>query len=161
MKSDATLGPAQAQRLMSQLIDGELASSDAQRLQEYLEENPDAIDWMESLDLLRNSHQDAANVAVPIESIHKGIDEDQSQSKKLIAFPAIVRALGAAAAVAAVASVTWLGLNDSESTTTIEPALVEFVTTDIPDASTFVYADEESGWTVVWVESDAAADERG
>ena len=31
--------------------------------------------------------------------------------------------------------------------------VVEFVATDIPDASTFVYTDEESGWTVVWVES--------
>lgn len=28
---------------------------------------------------------------------------------------------------------------------------VEFVETDLPDASTMVYQDEESGWTIVWV----------
>ena len=41
-------------------------------------------------------------------------------------------------------------------------SVVEFVDTDIPDASPVVYTDEQSGWTVVWVtEMIPISDETG
>lgn len=147
---------------MSQLIDGELSSSDADRLNSYLEQHPEEIDWMESLDALRDPQELSRSTSVPIASIQQAIDEEESSSsaKNLITFPAFFKPLAAAAAIAIVGSVTWLGLRPTTSSAPHpEPALVEFVTTDIPDASTFVYSDEESGWTVVWVETDASLPE--
>lgn len=38
---------------------------------------------------------------------------------------------------------------------------VEFVETDLPDASPMVYQDEESGWTIVWVAAADAPPVRG
>ena len=61
--------------------------------------------------------------------------------------------MAAAAAVAFIGTVTWLGLR-TPAQGEFEPNIVEFVSSDIPDSSTYVYSDEESGWTVVWVDTD-------
>ena len=50
------LTPRQAQELMSQLLDGELSPGKAQQLYAYLAANPEAVDWMESIDAIRDAH---------------------------------------------------------------------------------------------------------
>ncbi len=160
MKKPSEISQNHAQLLMSQLLDGELDASDAGLLEAYLEEHPEAQDWMESLDLVSNArvgsispHQRAASIS----SIQQAINADEAPNSngrgKLISFPALMRPMAAAAAIAIVGTASWLGLR-SDAVVHNEPNVVEFVATDIPDASTYIYPDEETGWTVVWVETD-------
>ncbi len=150
---------AQAQFLMSQLLDGELSSTDAAKLEAYLESNPDAIDWMESADALREAKTAApfkTDRDVAISSIQTAIrdemDSPANHGGRLLRFPAFARPLAAAAAITLLGVASWIAIKPAEQEAPLEPAIVEFVATDIPDASTFVYSDEESGWTIVWVE---------
>ncbi|MBC2607653.1 hypothetical protein [Pelagicoccus albus] len=151
------LTPNEAQLLMSQLHDGELSPNDAIILQSYLERNPEAIDWIESLDTLDLATQERV---VPIHrdtsiaAIHEAIGGEQSKrNAKLLHFPRLFRPLAAAAAVVTLGAATWLGLH-TEAQASFEPNVVEFVSTDIPNATTYIIPDEESGWTVVWVDSE-------
>jgi len=152
-------------------MDGELSSGEAERLHKFLERNPDAIDWMESNQILSESVQSTPAVNPPSvwEEIHASIKEDtecENTSPKLIRFPLLAPLLGAAAAVALVASLIWTNLPSSSPEVTeryaASQSVVEYIDTDIPDASPVVYTDEISGWTVVWVaEMEPIADETG
>ncbi len=160
MKNPSEISQNHAQLLMSQLLDGELDASDAGLLEAYLEEHPEAQDWMESLDLVTNARIDSISPserAASISSIQKAIGADETPNPKgkakLISFPAMMRPMAAAAAIAIVGTASWLGLR-SNPVVHNEPNVIEFVATDIPDASTYIYPDEETGWTVVWVETD-------
>lgn len=141
-------------------MDGELSSQDAALLHEYLEANPEAAAWMENLDTARESDAVVADRFVTISSIQQEIaassDAAQSTSRSggnLISFSSFLRPLAAAAAIAVVSTLTWLGLQPN-TVQAMEPSVVEFVDTDIPNASTTIFSDEESGWTVVWVEPE-------
>ena len=151
------LSAAQAQLLMSQLIDGELAPGDADALDAYLTRHPEAIDWMESLSITR-PEEPPADHATAIAAITAAIAAEPSRSQPgvLLRFPNLFRPLAAAAALALTFGLAWLALSPKQSAIAhMAPATVEFVDSEIPDASTFVYSDQESGWTVVWVESIA------
>lgn len=148
---------------MSQLLDGELSAENAQRLQAYLEAHPDATDWMENLDTARDATapvlDTSANPSLAVSAIHRAIEAKPSRGAakttgKRLAFPQLLRPLAAAAAVALVASLTWMGIESQSDSPRFEASVVEFVATDLPDASTYIYSDDESGWTVVWVEAD-------
>ncbi|MDQ8197637.1 hypothetical protein QEH56_05725 [Pelagicoccus enzymogenes] len=165
MKNAPDISQDHARLLMSQLLDGELDASDASRLDSYLQAHPEAQDWMENLDLVR----DASNAptalqdhSASISSIQESIAKEgmASSGNRLISFPAFVRSLAAAAAVAIVGTVTWMGLHP-EAHAHYEPNVVEFVATDLPGASTYIYPDEETGWTVVWVDSDPLEANKG
>lgn len=159
MNHPTEINKAHAQLLMSQLLDGELASTDAELLQTYLETHPEEADWMETADTLRSvnqpdpvSHQREASIA----AIRKAVSPQKqaaSPRSKLLSFPSLFRPLAAAAAVAIIGTVTWLGLNPTPSPE-FEMNIVEFVATDIPDASIYINSDEEIGWTVVWIDTD-------
>ena len=170
----STLSTAQAQSLMSRLLDGELSSSDADKLHAYLERHPDAMDWMESNQLIQDSSVDAQTVdaASAWKDIEAALPKDEShpiqeESGKLIRFPIVYQLLGYAAAVALIGSFAWTSLTRSDSNIATESyaaseSVVEFVDTEIPDASPIVYTDEASGWTVVWVEQmEPLPDETG
>ena len=165
-----SLTPAQAQQLMSQLIDGEIAPSDAARLKEYLENKPEEMAWMESIDATRDSrdpHADQALDREAIDEIRHAITlasggplrkSGPRSSGALIAFPGLLRALAAAAAIAFFGSLLWNLRDDAPETLELaaQPQaapIVEYVETDIPDASIIVNSDQETGWTVVWVET--------
>lgn len=158
--------------MMSRLMDGELSPEDADRLHDYLEDHPEAIDWMESSQVLSESIKSTVETdsRSAWENIRDAIGEDRENETpppaNTIRFPSLFRMLGAAAAVVLVGSLIWNHLNRSETEITeryaASQSIVEFVDTDIPDASPVVYTDEISGWTVVWVaEMDPIADERG
>ena len=66
------LSPSEAQHFMSQLLDGELSPDDADRLHAFLNGNPEAMDWMESNQLIHDSEN-----ATPI------IDVTGAQEKTL------------------------------------------------------------------------------
>lgn len=157
MKKSPEISQDHAQLLMSQLLDGELSSSDAAVLDEYLERHPEAQDWMENLDLTRGAHSVSPDRSKSISAIHDAIagasDTRRQNTGNLLSFPSLIRPMAAAAAIAIVGTVSWLGLRP-ETNVSFEPNVVEFVATDIPGASTYIYPDEETGWTVVWVDSD-------
>ncbi len=147
---------------MSQLMDGELTAIDANRLQEYLETHPEGMDWMESADRARVAVFEKKDTA-DTDAIWQGVEEqietgtsssEDSKDNTIAIFPYIYKTLAAAAAIGIVATASWLGLTNrssSEETFASNDSVVEFVDTEIPDASPMVYTDEESGWTVVWV----------
>ncbi len=160
MKKATDISHDHAQLLMSQLLDGELSASDAALLDAYLQINPEAQDWMENLDLLREAQASPAaeiDHSASISSIREAIAKDSAKPRQrknvLLSFPAIIRSMAAAAAIALVGTITWMGLH-TETDARYEPNVVEFVATDLPGASTYIYPDEETGWTVVWVDSD-------
>jgi hypothetical protein len=172
MESKTTdLTESEAQLLMSCLMDGELPADDADRLYQFLEANPDAIDWMESNQAIADSNRavEYADPQTSWEKIRTAISKDNGDkgaSSKLIQFPPLFRVLGIAAAIALVASIVWKNLPSTQLEVTeryaASQSVVEFVDTDIPDVSPVVYTDEISGWTVVWVaEMDPIADETG
>lgn len=154
-------------------MDGEISPKEASKLQDYLESHPEAMDWMESADRSRTTvfeYKDSVDTDSILESVKKEIgsnasEDNSSQSGKLIPFPAFSRALAAAAAIALVAVVSWFGLKsdpNAEGAFASNESIVEFVDTEIPDASPIVYTDEESGWTVVWVAKlDPVSEEAG
>lgn len=154
-------------------MDGEISPKEASKLQDYLESHPDAMDWMESADRSRTAafeNKDSVDTNSIWESVKKEIDSkasenDSSRSGKLIPFPALSRVLAAAAAIALVAVVSWFGLKSDPNAGVAlasNESIVEFVDTEIPDASPIVYTDEESGWTVVWVAKlDPAPEDAG
>ena len=161
--------------MMSRLLDGELSPEEADSLNQYLEKHQEAIDWMESCNLIEGSaaDKDRANVQVDAasiwQSVHREISEkteDPDNSSNLVFFPLLFKTAGIAAAIALVATLLWLNLpKDGEQMTeryAASESVIEFVDTEIPDASPVVYTDEQSGWTVVWVtEMDPISDETG
>lgn len=167
MKRPPKLSQSQAELLMSQLLDGELAAKDAERLQAHLEAEPGAIDWMESLDAARHATAPvpkSSRAPSAVASISQAIEAEAPRASagtpgKLLSFPRLLRPLAAAATVALVASLTWMGIESRSGPPHLEASVVEFVATDLPDASTYIYSDDESGWTVVWVESSVVESE--
>ena len=103
------------------------------------------------------------------QSVHREISEkteDPDNSLNLVFFPLLFKAAGIAAAITLVATLLWLNLPKDEEQMieryAASESVVEFVDTDIPDASPVVYTDEQSGWTVVWVtEMIPISDETG
>ncbi len=172
MESKTTdLTESEARLLMSCLMDGELPANDADRLYQFLEANPDAIDWMESNQAIADSNRAVEYVDSHTSwgKIRTAISEEtrgEEASSNLIKFPRLFRILGIAAAIALVASIVWKNLPSTQLEVTeryaASQSVVEFVDTDIPDVSPVVYTDEISGWTVVWVaEMDPIVDETG
>lgn len=164
--NSSKLDLAQAQLLMSQLSDGEISPANAERLNTYLEEHPEAMNWMEGLELARtaaNKKQIKQDHSVAISSIQDLVESNEKkEANKVVRFPSFLRPLATAAAVAIIGGFAWMGLNSGNANNVFTPTVVEFVATDIPDASTFVYTDDESGWTVVWVEEmDPLPEEHG
>lgn len=152
-------------------MDGELPANDVDRLYQFLEANPDAIDWMESNQAIADSNRAVEYVDSHTSwgKIRTAISEEtrgEEASSNLIKFPRLFRILGIAAAIALVASIVWKNLPSTQLEVTeryaASQSVVEFVDTDIPDVSPVVYTDEISGWTVVWVaEMDPIVDETG
>ena len=178
MPSESTgLSESEAQLLMSRLLDGELPSKEADSLHQYLESHPEAMDWMESCNLVENAatdrtlSQDQADAASAWESISEALSSGNAASSEdsgnLVFFPLFFKTASIAAAITLVATLLWRNLPNNEGGEITEryaasESVVEFVDTDIPDASPVVYTDEQSGWTVVWVaEMDPISDETG
>ena len=154
------LSPSEAQLFMSRLLDGELSPDDANRLHAFLGENPDAMDWMESNQLIHDS--ESTTPFVDVDSLWNDLEpalEDRGQAPKkndkFLHFPVLFKTLGYAAALTLFASILWTSFVSSTDVSTeryaASESVVEFVDTEIPDASPVVYTDEASGWTVVWV----------
>ena len=140
---------------MSKLLDGELESQEAAKLSSYLHKNPEDLDWMESNSLLAQAAFEPAaqgDLSKTIAAVEAEIASHRKPQSKLIPFPPFLLKLSIAAAIAIVGTLAWLNFAPSESPLQESYARIEFVDTDIPNASPVVYTDEESGWNVVWVE---------
>lgn len=155
---ETELSLEKAQTLMSLLLDGELATEQAEQLNQYLEKHPEQFDWMEAQSKLRESafpqakqnpnHDDAINAI--IDQLPK---QPQPSNSKLLQFPLLFKSIAAAAAVAVIGITAWNFNSTPIEMIPSSGAEIEFVSSDIPNANPIVYTDEESGWTVVWVEA--------
>lgn len=66
-----------------------------------------------------------------------------------------VATMGILVACAAVVLVLKVAtVEDAPTVARAEPADVEWVESDLPDAVTMVYQDPETGWTVIWVDAE-------
>jgi len=155
MPTPPQMSEDQARQLMSKLMDGELSPTEATALDAYLQAHPEEMDWMESLDRARAHWPPAASSREgALAKIGDALSAAESRpgESKLLRFPRLLRPLAAAAVFAIAGTVAWHSLT-TDHAPDIAPSIVEFVSTDIPNASTFIHSDEESGWTIVWVES--------
>ena len=142
--------------------DGELSLRRRAKLDAYLAQNPELQalrdDWasigsrMQTEPVPRGRTPEAtwANVQ---RSIRLG--EDPGPAVPDWHFGSRLRVAGttmaALLAVLAVAWFTWLAPRDAPQVAEREPIEVEWVETDLPDAVSMVYQDQETGWTVIWV----------
>jgi len=167
----APLSPDAARRLMSQLLDGELSAEDAESLAAHLAERPEEADWLEAADLAtRRPHGGAARregEALAPEMARKAIESagkepEAKASASAIPFPRWAP-LAAAAGLALALGLGWMAWKDGPAApgpVALEPSRVEYVATDIPDASAAIYSDAASGWTVVWISAAEAIPEQ-
>ena len=127
-QTNNNLSPAEAQLLMSQLLDGELAPADAQKLEAYLERNPEAADWLESADLSSQAAFDKPISDIDAEIAANDVlakialaEDEKTGGTNLLRFPPLFRYLAAAAAIAVAALV---GYQASQSEDPISPARI-------------------------------------
>lgn len=154
----------QAEIALSRHLDGELSAREMTRLEAHLSACPDcrrtASEWSEIGSALRAAGPARTpDPARAWQSIHRTIRQDDGTT-----VPAVIRprwrttlpwAGLAAAAVLALAILFVPGGPGSEPSPF--SSSIEFVETDLPGASTVVYLDDESGWTIVWVVEPAPA----
>lgn len=160
-----------AELLLSRALDGEASVDEQAALELYLSQNPEAADlktaW-ESISVLLNEESDSVDcpsvedawqdIAGRIEVEEQGSEENVavSNTPTVIPFPRWVWGGAAAAAIVVLASLGLLNLpqasSEGEQVASSESLIeVEYIDTEIEDATPVVYVDEESGWTVVWV----------
>ncbi|MEM7792525.1 MAG: hypothetical protein AAF546_14065 [Verrucomicrobiota bacterium] len=130
-------------------FDDELPARERRVVEDWLESSPEGRIQLEQWQRLRsNLSVDALPVPDPEkewEDVREQI-EIPTRRTRTTPFPRII---GAAAAILAFALVFRF---TTAPTPAEESHPVVLVDTEIEDASAIVYVDEESGWTVVWVE---------
>lgn len=156
---------------LSRWMDGELNTHETEMLESridldaFLKNNRDV--WME---IRSNLRMDAGELPKPamvaadwaeLESMlptRRSWKNSRSMDHKLIHFPWVwVGGFAAMAATVAISIGVWV--HDTKPAPDLGNAFadldsemsVSFVETDIPGASSMVYVDESSGWTIVWV----------
>ena len=144
-----------AELWLSAMVDGELSPSRQRKLEAYLRESPDLADlreqWESMGTLLRNAEvEDAPTPEVAWSDVQRAIRLQKPGRVQHSVFG--VRTLAAVAVgVLLVAGVLFFR-TPSEGLTAAGPTEVEWVESDLPGAMSVVYQDEESGWTVIWVD---------
>lgn len=130
-------------------LDGELTPAERHRVEAWLAEDAEARRELDALRQIRNSVQAAPTPAPDVEAAWKALSKklNGSPAKRTIPFPV---PLTAAAAIALLGLVLWSSFPGREPTPSPQPVVM--VETDLEDSTPIVYLDEESGWTIVWVE---------
>jgi predicted anti-sigma-YlaC factor YlaD len=155
----------QAQEWISRGMDGELSTTDRERLEQHLIQCPGCRQiqdhWMSASQLFKQTSQ----VKIPDaeetwQEIRSQLDQPEKTPRdNLLPFPSIIRWASAIAAVIAVSFGIRFVLQKPSLETHAFQNEVEFVESDIPDSSTAIYVDDESGWTIVWVFESQDLDE--
>ncbi|MEM1221297.1 MAG: hypothetical protein AAGH40_00930 [Verrucomicrobiota bacterium] len=135
-------------------FDNELPEEERNEVEQWLESSLEGQVQLEQWQRLRSSLLvDTLPVPDPEkewEAVREQI-ELPNRRTQTIPFPRIIGAVAAVIAFALVLRFTTAPTPSAESNPVV------LVDTEIEDASAIVYVDEESGWTVVWVEETLPA----
>lgn len=108
----------------------------------------------------QTGHVKIPNAEETWQEIQSRLDQPETTPRdNLLPFPSIIRWASAIAAVIAVSFGIRFVLQEPALETYAFQNEVEFVESDIPDSSTAIYVDDESGWTIVWVFESQDLDE--
>ncbi|WP_309387825.1 hypothetical protein [Cerasicoccus frondis] len=152
-------------QLLARFYDGECSPAEEDAVGALIQNDPEAVTWLETL-----AEQQARWENLPPVLDEVAVERDWQALKARIA-PAesAPRRLssplawaeywtaGAVAAVFILASVVYLLPRSSvEAHAPTTPNIVESVETDLEGATPIVFVDQESGWSVVWVDEASA-----
>ncbi len=149
---------AEAEQKLSALLDDEIAESDRLQMQEHLAEcaacREQLEEWREYGSLLR-----ASPVPKNVDStgawaeIRERIDEERSSTRSSIPGGGNLVWSGAAAALLVFSTGVYFWISNRTDEQEIEYGItrVEYVETEIPDATPVVYVDSETGLTIIWI----------
>ena len=149
-------------RILSRYIDEELNPEEASHLRRLIDADPELHalqrDWGRIGQWARErAHSLPLDIDEAKRSVLASIGEypNPSQTDSSPATPSIWVWVAGLTAFAAAAALAIIFFNTpslpSQKQAAIEPTRIEYVATDIPNASTIVFVDEQTGWTVVWV----------
>lgn len=133
--------------------DGELDASTREQIQAQLKTSPTARKYLQQLQTLTQTLQQPNTPTPDTEQAWAQIQPrltTDNQPSKTIPFPKILQT---AAAILLFAAISWFSYNTLQPPTQNTHPAEEYllVETELEGASSIVYVDEESGWTVVWV----------
>ncbi len=137
------------------LHDGEVSNAEKKEILALLERDPEAKAYWNKLqemsDALKGAHVPGAENGAHWENLKERINSQKGESQaKVLRFP---RYATAAAAILALGMGIWFPIRKmgDQSELLGLDASVYMVETELENATSIVYIDEPSGWTVVWV----------
>ena len=157
----------EAERLLSQHMDGELDAEQAAGLQSHLEACPHCAETRDAWAGYRGlMHSIAPSVASDTGALWADIagklgDQVSAPVKTVVPWPFSAKALTALAAVIVISASIYMGRRaiSPDEAALAQASAVEYFETDLPGASPMLYIDADVGWTVVWVvEADASSE---
>lgn len=147
----------QAEKALSRHLDGELPESQVDALEQHLSDcaacRETAAEWRGYGDTLRaDVPATTPDPTAAWHDIRRTLRNREGSAPAAAPRPWWTRPLPWAGAAASLALLTigYLTLRPIDPLASNGTA-VEYVETGLPDASTLVYVDDESGWTIVWV----------
>ena len=134
-------------------IDGELSTVDRAEIEALLERDPEARAYVERLKRIQKSLQETHRGSVDVEAAWESVEAQLEERKSVFHHWALPQQVAAIAAVMVMGILMWLPFRGvTETPSEIEWAsMVDLVETDLEGATSIVYMDQPSGWTVVWV----------
>ncbi|WP_309398268.1 hypothetical protein [Cerasicoccus maritimus] len=154
---------ADAQLLM-RFYDGECSPAEEDAAGRLIREEPEAMPWLDALAAQQERFENLPPVLseLAIEQDWQSLKEQlaptatPSQPKKSnLVWPRFWTA-SAAAAIILFAAIAFLLPGNDATAQAVTPNIVDSVETDIEGATPIIYVDQESGWSVVWVDEAAA-----
>lgn len=149
---------------LARWLDHESVGDEASEIEALLKADPEARQYLEDLQrvsrALSTTHLHPSRGSPEWKQVRNRLTAPTGPSpRELIPFP---RVLAAMAAILVAGMILWLPLRDRgvrQDPTPVEVSLppvevhqsVEMVETDLVGATSIVYLDQPSGWTVVWV----------
>ena len=136
-------------------FDGELSKAEATRIKAQLESDPELRAHLETLKTTRQAMAgrppSSFDVDAAWSTVEKRLDQPvQTDNRKVLSFPRMVATI---AAVMVLGMALWMPMRKmgGEANGLAGESVVQMVETDLENATSIVYLDQPSGWTVVWV----------
>jgi anti-sigma factor RsiW len=147
----------ETQQRLQAWFDNELDAAGAREVEALLERDAGARAHVEALRRTRAAltaaHRDPELPAPGWDDVAAGMDfPRQGRLRQTVPFP---RMIGAVAAIMLLGVAVWLPFRQAGQSAAAEADMrvgrVELVETDLEGATSIVFLDQPSGWTVVWI----------
>jgi len=152
------------QHELNAYFDGELSSSEQERLKRQIATDPESQAYLACLEQTRQALASAhAETSQPLPA-WETVKRERYISRAARSKALYRRAVLAGAAIILIGMATWIPFRNAGVPPSPAPVeglvnAVEIVETDLIDATPIVYLDEPSGWTVVWVMEGGVAED--